>query len=146
MCVSVAKLESKRCRVRYSFTTLKEEVLLSKAEKELEPEVTTTLNLGVACYQCATCPTIWRGQMQKRTSETGFSANFESIHVVSDFIFEKNLPSFPFRKSMSHLRDKMVRSLAKRSFKTQAFELYMSKNTFLKVADHFSRNDTDYKR
>ena len=103
-CVSVAKLESKRCRVRYSFTTLKEEVLLSKAEKELDPEVSKTLNFGSAMEQYATCPTIWRGQMQKRTSEMGFSANFESIHVVSNYFFEKNLPNASDGKSMSDLR------------------------------------------
>ena len=88
-CVSVAKLvcfSQKRCRVRYSFTVLKEELLLSKAEKELDPEIPKTLILGVACYQYATCPTIWRGQMQKRTSEMGFSANFESIHVLTFYI------------------------------------------------------------
>ena len=94
-CVSVAKLvcfSQKRCRVRYSFTVLKEELLLSKAEKELDPEVPKTLNLGVACHQYAQFSSTCRGQMQKRTSEMDFSANFESIHVVSDFFIEIILP------------------------------------------------------
>jgi hypothetical protein len=39
--------------------------------------------------------------MQKRTSETRFSANFESIHVVLKMFFEEFITVFPFSSKMS---------------------------------------------
>ena len=60
---------------------------------------------------------ICRGRMQKRTSEMEFSADFTSIHVVSNIFFEDFEPNVLFSISMSDLRDKMVRSLQKRPYK-----------------------------
>ena len=47
-----------------------------------------------------------------------FSADFTSIHVVSNIFFEDFEPNVLFSISMSDLRDKMVRSLQKRPFKS----------------------------
>ena len=49
-------------------------------------------NFGSASHQYGGHLGIRRLQMQKRTSEMDFSAHFESIHVVSDFIFEQFQP------------------------------------------------------
>ena len=55
--------------------------------------------------------------MQKRTSEMGFSANFESIHVLTFYFWKVFRRKFLFSISMSDVRDKDVWSLEKRPFK-----------------------------
>ena len=62
-----------------------------------------TPELGLARSLHGGKTTTSRPQIQKRTSETRFSANFESIHVVLKSFFEEFIIVFPFSNKMIDL-------------------------------------------